>query len=300
MARLVVAGTHSGAGKTTTALGLMAALAHRGLRVQPYKTGPDYIDPTWHTAVTGTSSRNLDLWMLSKSTVKKLAARPCDIAIVEGVMGMYDGPGSTADMARLLKAPVVLVVDAAGMADSAAAIVRGFETLERGTRVEGVILNRVSGDSHFALLKRAIENRCRARVLGYLPKDETLKLPERHLGLIPAHERTKIDMLSDRLVEHFEKHVDLDAVFEIARSAAELPPFEQPTQKTTVARIAVARDEAFCFTTRTTSTCSASWAPSWRSSVRCTIASCLTTWGRCTSAAGFPSCSRSSLSPARR
>ncbi|HEV3025726.1 MAG TPA: hypothetical protein VGX76_24805, partial [Pirellulales bacterium] len=144
MSRLVVAGTHSGAGKTTVTLGLMAALARRGLRVQPYKAGPDYIDPTWHTAVTGVPSRNLDLWLLSKSTVKRLASRPADISIIEGVMGLFDGPGSTAELARLLRAPVVLVVDGHGMAGSAAAVVRGFEMLERGVQVAGVILNRIS------------------------------------------------------------------------------------------------------------------------------------------------------------
>ncbi len=252
MSRLVVAGTHSGAGKTTLAIGLMAAFARRGLHVQPYKTGPDYIDPTWHTAVTGVPSRNLDLWMLSKSTVKRLAARPAELSIIEGVMGLYDGPGSTAELARLLKAPVVLVVDAHAMAGSAAAIVRGFETLERGVRLAGVILNRVSGESHYQLLREAIERHCRAAVLGYLPKDETLKMPERHLGLVPAQERGRIDELADRLVAHLERSVNLDAVLEMAKSAAPLPAYEPPPaesspDKPPIARIAVARDEAFCF-----------------------------------------------------
>jgi len=247
MARLVVAGTHSGAGKTTLAIGLMAAFARRGLRVQPYKAGPDYIDPTWHTAVTNIASRNLDLWMLSKSTVKRLAARVADLSIVEGVMGLYDGPGSTAELARLLKTPIVLVVDGHAMAGSAAAIVRGFETFQRDVDVAGVILNRVSGPSHFELLKQAIERHCRARVLGYLPKDETLRMPERHLGLVPAQERGRIDELADRLVTHLERTVDLDAVLELARAAPDLPPYEPPPAGKTVARIAVARDEAFCF-----------------------------------------------------
>ena len=252
MSRLVVAGTHSGAGKTTLAIGLMAAFARRGLHVQPYKAGPDYIDPTWHTAVTGVPSRNLDLWMLSKNTVKRLAARPADLSIVEGVMGLYDGPGSTAELARLLKAPVVLVVDAHAMAGSAAAIVRGFETLDRGVRLAGVILNRVSGESHYQLLREAIERHCRAAVLGYMPKDESLKMPERHLGLVPAQERGRIDELADRLVTHLERTVNLDAVLEIAKSAVPLPAQSPPLEalaekKRPLARIAVARDEAFCF-----------------------------------------------------
>lgn len=247
MARLVVAGTHSGAGKTTLAVGLMAALARRGLRVQPYKAGPDYIDPTWHTAVTGVPSRNLDLWMLPKRVIRRLAARPADVSIIEGVMGLYDGPGSTAELARLLKAPVVLIVDAAGMADSAAAIVRGFATFMRGVNVAGVVLNRVSGESHYQLLRRAIECSSRVRVLGFLPKDDSLRLPERHLGLVPAHERPRVDELSGRLVEHLERSVDLDAVIELARSAAELPEAPMAELPQPICQIAIARDEAFCF-----------------------------------------------------
>jgi cobyrinic acid a,c-diamide synthase len=247
MARLVVAGTHSGAGKTTLAVGLMAAFARRGLHVQPYKAGPDYIDPTWHTAVTGVASRNLDLWMLSKPTIRRLAARPADVSIIEGVMGLYDGPGSTAELARMLKTPVVLVVDAGGMADSAAAIVRGFSTFMRGVNVAGVILNRVSGDSHYQLLRRAIERHCRVRPLGFLPKDETLRLPERHLGLVPAHERDRVDELSSRLVEHLNRSVDLDAVLELAASAPPLPGGKPAPSRPPSCRIAVARDEAFCF-----------------------------------------------------
>lgn len=247
MARLVVAGTHSGAGKTTTAIGLMAAFARRGLRVQPYKAGPDYIDPTWHTSVTGVPSRNLDLWMLSKATVKRLASRPADISIIEGVMGLFDGPGSTAELARLLKAPVVLVVDGHGMAGSAAAMVRGFEMLERGVQVAGVILNRVSSSGHYQLLRQAIERHCRARVLGYLPKDGLLQLPERHLGLVPAQESGRIGDLADRLVGHLEQTVDLDAALELARTAPPLETPSEPTPRRTPARIAVARDDAFCF-----------------------------------------------------
>jgi cobyrinic acid a,c-diamide synthase len=249
MSRLVVAGTHSGAGKTTVTLGLMAALARRGLRVQPYKAGPDYIDPTWHTAVTGVPSRNLDLWLLSKSTVKRLASRPADISIIEGVMGLFDGPGSTAELARLLRAPVVLVVDGHGMAGSAAAVVRGFEMLERGVQVAGVILNRISSAGHFDLLREAIERRCRARVLGYLGKDDRLRLPERHLGLVPAQESGRIGALADNLVEHMERTVDLDAVLALARERGDetVSSPSDPSSRRTIARIAVARDDAFCF-----------------------------------------------------
>ena len=247
MSRLVIAGTHSGAGKTTMALGLMAAFARRGLRVQPYKVGPDYIDPTWHAAVTGAPSRNLDLWMLSKSKIKRLASRPADLSIIEGVMGLFDGPGSTAELARFLKAPVVLVVDGHGMAASAAAVVRGFETLERGVQVAGVILNRISSSGHYELLRQAIEKRCRAQVLGYLPKDDRLHLPERHLGLVPAQEKGHVSALADVLVAHLEKTVNLDALLKLAHAVPPLTPPPERPRRSTIARIAVARDDAFCF-----------------------------------------------------
>ena len=247
MPRLVIAGTHSGAGKTTVSLGLMAAFARRGLRVQPYKTGPDYIDPIWHTAVTGIPSRNLDLWMLSKPTIRRLASRAADISIVEGVMGLFDGPGSTADLARLLQAPIILVVDARGMAGSVAAIVRGFETLDRRVRVAGVILNRVSGEGHYRILQEAIAQHCRVRVLGYVPKDEKLELPERHLGLVPANEQHRVSEFASRLAGHLERTVNLDAVLELSRQDPDtVVPFAHPEPPFRV-RIAVARDEAFCF-----------------------------------------------------
>ncbi len=247
MSRLVVAGTHSGAGKTTVALGLMAALAQRGLRVQPYKIGPDYIDPIWHTAVAGTPSRNLDLWMLSKSAIRRIASQAADISIIEGVMGMFDGPGSTADMARLLEAPVVLVVDAQGMAGSVAAIVRGFESLDRRVPVAGVILNRVSGEGHYRLLQEAIDKHCRAQTLGYLLKDTQLELPERHLGLVPAHEQNRVRDLAARLVGHLEKTVNLDAVLKLSRQSPVCGVARELPAKPQRVRIAVARDEAFCF-----------------------------------------------------
>lgn len=247
-ASFILAGTHSGAGKTTIAIGLMAALARRGLRVQPYKCGPDYLDPTWHTAVTGTPSRNLDLWMLSKATIKRLASRPADLSIIEGVMGLFDGPGSTAELARLLRAPVILVVDAGGMAGSVAAVVRGFESLERGVRLAGVILNRVAGESHYQLLREAIQRHCRATVLGYLPKDDALHMPERHLGLVPAQQIGRVNELADRLVQQIERTVDLNALLAVAGTAAARAEQAPPAiSGEPVARIAVARDEAFCF-----------------------------------------------------
>lgn len=202
MHRIVVAGTESGAGKTTVTLGLMAALKQKGYIVQGFKCGPDYIDPTYHTAVTGRTSRNLDSWMVGPETVRAICAKGCegaDIAIIEGVMGMFDGErptsneGSTAEISVLTDSPVLLVVDCAGMARSAAAIVRGFQTFDGRVRIAGVIANRVGSEGHFCLVKTAIEQECGIPVIGFLTKEDALHIPERHLGLIPSIERGELD-----------------------------------------------------------------------------------------------------------
>lgn len=167
--RIVVAGTGSGAGKTTVTLGLMKAFADSGLRVQGFKCGPDYIDPTYHTAATGTPSRNLDSWMTSPDTVRETfirASEGADISVIEGVMGLYDGKdplsntGSTAEIAMLTDSPVLLVVDVRSMARSAAAIVLGFQRLEPKLRIAGVIVNRCGSQGHYGIVKKAIEQEC--------------------------------------------------------------------------------------------------------------------------------------------
>jgi cobyrinic acid a,c-diamide synthase len=195
--RFVIAGTHSGVGKTTVATALMAALTRRGMRVQPFKVGPDFIDPGYHQAACGRPSRNLDGWMLSRETNREIFARACrgaDIAVIEGVMGLFDGrspaqeDGSTAEMAKWLDAPVLLVVDASTMARSAAAVVRGFETFDEGLKLAGVLLNRAGGPSHAAMLRESIAAYCRTRVVGALPCDEEIVMPSRHLGLTMAGE----------------------------------------------------------------------------------------------------------------
>ncbi|CAM3937807.1 cobyrinate a,c-diamide synthase [Alicyclobacillus pomorum] len=259
-ARIVIAGTNSGAGKTTVTLGLMAALRKRNLSVQGFKVGPDYIDPSYHTVLTGRPSRNLDTWMMEPGVVREVFHRGsegADVSVIEGVMGMYDGKdpltntGSTAEVSRLLRAPVLLVVNVASMARSAAAVVLGFQQLDPKVQVVGVIVNRVGSHGHYELVKAAIEQVCRVPVVGYLTKQETLQIPERHLGLIPALERGEMNNLFDTLADAVEATVDVERVLQLASQAA---PWEVPEptlfvgeQHQPVTTIAVARDRAFNF-----------------------------------------------------
>lgn len=234
--RIVVAGTGSGAGKTTVTLGLMKAFADSGLRVQGFKCGPDYIDPTYHTAATGTPSRNLDSWMTSPDTVRETfirASEGADISVIEGVMGLYDGKdplsntGSTAEIAMLTDSPVLLVVDVRSMARSAAAIVLGFQRLEPKLRIVGVIVNRCGSQGHYGIVKKAIEQECGIPVLGWLKRDDGLDIPERHLGLVPAVERGELEPLFQRAAELIRAGTDLDALRALADSA---PPLSLPAQ----------------------------------------------------------------------
>jgi cobyrinic acid a,c-diamide synthase len=252
--RLIIAGTNSGVGKTTIATGVMAALTKRGLKVQAYKTGPDYIDPGYHTLVTKRPSRNLDAFMLQPQTLATLfvkAAAEADIVIIEGVMGLFDGGvggvGSTANLAKQLKAPVVLIVDVRAMADSAAALVYGFARFDPEVQVAGVILNRVGSERHYRMVKEAIEDKVGVPVLGYLTKNTTLTMPERHLGLLPVEENNDLQWYED-LAKQIEKSIDLERMLVLAQAACPLAVEIAPAlsvEKTV--RIAVARDEAFTF-----------------------------------------------------
>jgi cobyrinic acid a,c-diamide synthase len=274
---LVIAGTHSGVGKTTISIALMAALRRRGLRVQPFKVGPDFIDPTLHARAAGRMSRNLDGWMLTReanlSTFVR-SASDADIAVIEGVMGLFDGreglteAGSTAEMAKLLGVPVVLVIDASAMARSAAALVRGYESFDTGLDVAGVIFNHVAGSGHFAFLREAVESTCRTRVVGWLAREEIIRLPERHLGLVMADEvldRKRLDLMADWV----ETNLDVDALVTLARKPARalidtssISPERRDFDGSSVAEsylvrdgnelkrrpcVGVARDNAFCF-----------------------------------------------------
>lgn len=261
--RLVIAGTGSGAGKTTVTIGLMAALKRRGHVVQGFKCGPDYIDPTYHTAVTGRVSRNLDSWMLDPHTMQEIFVRGshgADISIIEGVMGMYDGKdprsdrGSTAEISILTKSPVLLVISAQSMARSAAAIVKGFQLLNTEARIVGVIANKVGSEGHYKIVKTAIEQECGIPVVGYLKRESDLEIPERHLGLVPSVERGELNPLFDRLAELMAETVDLEQIWALAeaepfyvepRMFAQVPLRESgPDDRI---KIAVAKDQAFHF-----------------------------------------------------
>ena len=257
--RLTIAGTHSGVGKTSIVTALMAALTRRGLRVQPFKIGPDFIDPGFHRLASGRASRNLDGWMLSRETNLEVLARAsedADVAIIEGVMGLFDGSdaltetGSTAEMSKWLGSPVLLVIDASAMAGSAAALVRGFEDFDPDVRLAGVLCNRVGGRGHADILRQAIVARCRAKPLGFLPADEKIALPERHLGLVMASESLCREHL-DEMANWIESNVDIDQLLTVAREQS--LPLEASRSSTSSmsterrARIGLARDAAFCF-----------------------------------------------------
>lgn len=261
--RIMIASSHSGVGKTTIATGIMAALRRRGLRVQGFKVGPDFIDPTFHQAATGRPGLNLDGWMLSRETNLEIFARAAgdaDVAVIEGVMGLFDGKscpsleGTTAEMALWLDAAVVLVLDAAAMAGSAAAIVHGFDTLVPELRLSAVICNKVASTKHYAYLRDAIAARCRPESIGYLPRDAGFSLPERHLGLHLAQEVLTEQRLK-LLAEWIEDHLDLDRLLELSsRNALELSSRNAPAvapatrpHATQRARIGIARGAAFCF-----------------------------------------------------
>jgi len=256
--RFVIGGTGSGVGKTTLTIGLMAAFKKRGLAVQGFKCGPDYIDPSYHTAVTGRISRNLDSWILSHETVRDIfvrASTDADVSIIEGVMGFYDGKdprtnvGSTAEISMITNSPVLLVVNCASMSRSAAAIVKGFQVLDPMAKIVGVIANRVGSEGHYKLVKTAIEQECGIPVVGYLLKENEIEIPERHLGLIPSIERGELNTFFDKLGLLMEQTIDLEQILALTKadkleeSASNL---FTPSKKSGI-RIAVAKDAAFNF-----------------------------------------------------
>jgi len=259
-ARLVIAGTHSGVGKTTVATGLMAAWRRRGVQVRAAKVGPDFIDPGYHALATGRPGRNLDAWLCGLAAIGPLAGRAAsggDVLVVEGVMGLFDGaadgtPSSTAAIAARLEAPVVLVVDAAALSQSVAALVHGYATVDSGAgRVAGVILNRVASDGHEALLREALAP-LRLPVLGVLRRDEAFTWRDRHLGLVPVAEHAHdVQAALDRLAAAIEHGCDLDALAAVARRAPTRPePAPVEARLAGRARVAVAGGPAFTFSYR--------------------------------------------------
>lgn len=256
MRGFLVSGPGTGVGKTTVSAGLMAALRKRGLRVQPFKCGPDFIDPGHHTPLCGRPSHNLDTWMLSADQNRQIFRSAChgaDIAVVEGMMGLFDGvqgsglEGSSAEIAKLLGLPILLVVDALSSAGSIAALVHGFHTFDPELRIAGVVLNRVSNHHHARLLVQALQSRYPVLPVGWIPLDEHIQLKERHLGLQVAEERAWTDNEIEQLVAHVERGLPVDACLE--SSEINLPPIFDPEREPTApsVRIGVARDKAFCF-----------------------------------------------------
>lgn len=273
--RIVIAGTQSGVGKTTVSLALMAGFKNAGYRVQAFKVGPDYIDPGYHQWVTGRPSHNLDGWLMGKRAVQWLfqeSSQDADIAIIEGVMGLFDGAsgkseeGSTAQIAKLLHAPVVLVLDAQKMARSAAAVVWGYKTFDPEIQICGVILNKVASQSHFEMLRDAIEETTKIQVLGALFRNQQMRIPERHLGLKTAGENKEFQTCFDELTSMVQKAngegggIDIFKIVKISQKALQSvhknPAVPHPCSSMPVdfcdrtskkVKIGIARDEAFSF-----------------------------------------------------
>ncbi|MFZ3209143.1 MAG: cobyrinate a,c-diamide synthase [Geobacteraceae bacterium] len=272
MKSIIIAAPHSGSGKTIVTIGIMECLKRRGLRVAPFKVGPDFIDPGYHRMVTGRPSVNLDGWICSESFVRESFihhAQGTDMAVIEGVMGLFDGiggtqeAGSTAQIARITGAPVILVVDAKGQARSAAALVKGFAEFDPQVNLAGVIFNNVGSDNHCRVLKEAVES-VGITVIGCIPRDEKLRIESRHLGLMTAEENPLSAAFLDHLAEVVEEHLDLDQILaappergisaNLSKNDLDFPlPLEGEGTKSSKSafmpkvRVAVARDAAFCF-----------------------------------------------------
>lgn len=247
----IVAAPSSSSGKTTVALGLMAAIKARGIQVQPFKAGPDYIDPAHHKRICERPSYNLDTWMMGDVAVKETFARAMEdtrVGIVEGVMGLFDGKGgglagSTAELSKALNIKVILVVNAKGMAGSVAAIIKGFEEFDEEVKLAGIILNKVGSERHFLILKEAIEANCTSPVLGYLPRDENIAIGERHLGLVGAGEGS-VDIKT--LADIITANVDIDELIKFTTTEKSSVDRVTPAPLDSVS-IAVAQDKAFLF-----------------------------------------------------
>lgn len=259
--RLLIAGTHSGVGKTTVTLALLAAFRSLGRQVQPFKAGPDFIDPGHHQMASGRESRNLDGWMLgadlNRATFQR-AAQHADLSIIEGMMGLFDGSspineiGSSAELAKQLNAPVLLVVDGSAMARSAAAMVFGYTYFDPDVKIAGVVFNRIKSEGHFQLLKEAVEKETNVCVVGYVRPDPGLTIPDRHLGLRTALEGEDSEWYAT-FVQETEATLDFSRIEQLAHSAPDWEASPTSDRSKTVEpivepiKLAVAHDPAFCF-----------------------------------------------------
>ena len=254
MPRFMISATGSGCGKTTITCGILKALMNKGLKVAAFKSGPDYIDPMFHSKVIGAKSRNLDVFMLGKETVKFLAAKNAgdvDVSVFEGAMGFYDGMGKTAeasayDLARTCDVPVILIVNGKGAALSIAAQIKGFKEFRKDSHIVGAILNNVNPMS-YAYYKDVIEAESGVKLLGYFPVLEGCNFESRHLGLVTAEEIGDLQVIVERLAQQAEKSLDLESLLELANSAPALEYIPQNMEALGKVKLAIAQDKAFCF-----------------------------------------------------
>ncbi|EGT4532274.1 cobyrinic acid a,c-diamide synthase [Clostridioides difficile] len=264
MKKILIAGTNSGVGKTTISLGIMQALVKRNMKVQPYKVGPDYIDPSYHTFITGRHSRNLDSYMLDDEKIKYVvnkSSKDADISVIEGVMGLYDGFGIDLDnctsshTSKVLKSPVILVINGKSMAASSAAMVLGYKELDKDVNIKGVIVNNVKTNSHYQIIKSSIEKYCNVEVLGYFPPNNKFSLESRHLGLVPSVEMKSLREKFYTLADEIEHYIDIDRIIEISESDEFESDFDFQTliennkikEHVNNKSIAIAYDKAFNF-----------------------------------------------------
>ena len=254
--RIVVAAVSSGGGKTTVVTGLLSALRQKGLKVQSYKVGPDYIDPGYHRLASGYPAHNLDSWLMPEDKLREIfirTSKEADISVVEGVMGLYDGGrsgvSSTAEIAKLLDAPVVLVIDAKSMGASAAAIALGFREYDQQVKLAGVILNRLGSDTHRLMIEKAMQE-IGIPVLGAIKRDDSLAMPERHLGLLPVEENQRELEAVEAIGRAVVSQTDLVSIIRLADKAGEMELADYSnavTEDDKNVTIAVARDDAFSF-----------------------------------------------------
>lgn len=260
MKGFMLAGASSNVGKTTVTFGIMRELKRRNLRVVPYKTGPDYVDPMFHSIVTGEKSTNLDTYLLDEETIKFLFENKLtdeSVAVIEGVMGVYDGisgdrslKGSSAYLSKILKLPVFLIIDARGMMTSAAAMVKGYVDFDKDTNFKGIIINKIKNKSHFEMLKKEIEHYVNIPVVGYFPLTENLEIKNRHLGLTPAKEQEDFQNKIEIAADLAKNYLDLDKILELSEikiSKDLKDPFDRYKNKFQKMKIAYAKDECFCF-----------------------------------------------------
>ena len=263
--RLVIGAPQGRSGKTTFTLGLLRAFARQGMAVQPFKKGPDYIDASWHTAAAGCTCRNLDAFFMEKQEICSSITNQSlgkNITIIEGAMGLYDGldlqgSSSTAEIAKITRSPVLLVVDMTRMTRSVAAMVMGYQNFDPNVQIVGVVLNKVARPRHEKMAREAIEQFCKIPVVGAIPKDVNLSIPDRHLGLVTKGEMAETDKLLDYLADVISEHVDLTKVLTLAQSAPELPQFAEtdgpnfanyaPKNSALVPKIGIIQDAAFSF-----------------------------------------------------